>query len=162
MAGAFLGPLRRAIHALKYGGDTSVADLLASGLGEVPPVDALAYVPAPPRRRRARGYDHAALLARSLGHRLGIPVAAVLGRSVRDLHPQAGGSRSEREGNVSGTFVVRADPPVRLILVDDVITTGATVAAAARPLVALGCLVHVAVIAATPLQRAPPIPEAWS
>jgi ComF family protein len=95
----------------------------------------LVPVPLHPRRRRERGYNQSELLARELGARTGLEVAArALVRRV-DTPPQAGLSAAGRRRNVAGAFAVRRRTRVAgrvVILLDDVLTTGATALACAR------------------------------
>ena len=95
---------------------------------------ALVPVPAHPRHRRRRGFDHASALARALGRRTGLPVADCLIRAGGA--PQVGRGRRERMAGVDGRIRVRsqASIPARALVVDDVVTTGATVAACVRAL----------------------------
>ena len=99
---------------------------------------ALVPVPPHPVRRRRRGFDPAAELAAALAARTALPLAPMLRR--RDRAPrQVGLGRAQRRG--PGRFVIEATraPPARALLIDDVHTTGATLDACARALVAAGC-----------------------
>jgi predicted amidophosphoribosyltransferase len=101
-------------------------------------------VPVHAERRRARGYDQAELLADRAARRLGLPVAAVLERR-RATTAQSELDRDRRAANVEGVFGVRAGAAAALagrwpVLVDDVATTGATLAGCAEALVAVGVL----------------------
>lgn len=145
MAVAWLyeGALRDAVHSLKYRRRRRVADALADALAAglaPPPADALVPVPLHAERLAERGFNQAEDLARRLGRRWGLPVCASgLARS-RDTGHQARLSRAARRGNVAGAFVWagQAPPPRRALLVDDVLTTGATLAACAEALRAAG------------------------
>lgn len=100
--------------------------------------DALVAIPLTPARQRSRGFNQAQEIARSLGTELALPVAHWLER-VRDAPPQAAQGMRGRRGSVRGVFV--ADPRVAgasVAIVDDVMTTGATLAAAAAALRAAG------------------------
>jgi ComF family protein len=143
-AAYFSGPLREAIHSLKYRGNRSLAAPLSDYLLEAwrrtwpclgSPPDLIVPVPLHRRRLADRGYNQSALLARSLGRSLGVPLAeSVL---VRDLNtpPQAGLDRAARQRNVSGAFACQGDVAGRcVVLVDDVCTTGATLEACAAAL----------------------------
>lgn len=102
-------------------------------------VDAVAHVPLHPVRRRERGYDQARLLAVALAHRIGLPAIDPLER-VRSTAPQVGRARRARTANVAGAFRVRPGraPRGTVALVDDVATSGATLAAASGPLLGAG------------------------
>ncbi len=99
--------------------------------------DVLTYVPISDRRRRKRGYDQTLLLARATAGELGVPCVQTL-RKVRDIPAQSGlRSASERRGNVKNVY--RALHPEqlsgkRVLLIDDLITTGATLSEAAQTL----------------------------
>ncbi|HEX8054358.1 MAG TPA: hypothetical protein VF517_15320 [Thermoleophilaceae bacterium] len=100
---------------------------------------ALVPVPLHPRRRRRRGYDQAALLARALAERTGLPVRACLDRSGA-AGAQVGRGRAERLGGPPGEIRLRpgAEAPRAALLVDDVVTTGGTLASCAAALRAAG------------------------
>ena len=141
---AFLhgGALSEAIHRLKYEGREELARPLAALFAacEPPRADVVAPIPLHDTRLRERGYDQAALLAREAGRRFGLPVRALLAR-VRPTRQQVGLDRTRRDQNVRAAF--RALPGaagVRVCLIDDVLTTGATAAEAARALAAAGAI----------------------
>ena len=143
-AGAHAGPLRAAIRRLKYGGEPGVAeDLgalvaleLARDLARGVTLDAIVSVPLHRSRVATRGYDQAALLARAVSDRTGLPLRLALHR-IRAGRPQVELDRTARAANIRGAFVAEATAlrGLRVALVDDVTTTGATLmdaAAAAR------------------------------
>ena len=143
--GPFMRPLQQAIHALKYEGLRALAPLLADLLAEYwrcqpLPVDALVPVPLHRARERRRGYNQAVLLARELSKRVNIPVLAEAVVRRRDTPPQVGLSREARYENMKEAFAVGRVSPVgrHVLLLDDVLTTGATLEACAAPLLAAG------------------------
>ena len=146
--GPYEGPLRTVIHELKYRGRRPAAVELARLLAGCQEVSAalaggavLVPVPLHPARRAARGFNQAALLARELGARAGLPVCD--GALVRraDTRSQAGLTAAQRRANVKDAFAVRRKAAVAgraVVLVDDVYTTGATARACAAALRAAG------------------------
>jgi ComF family protein len=148
VVGASLGPyegsLKAAIHEFKFRSRRRVAgrlveELLASeSVGQVlRGGEVLVPVPLHPRRHRERGFNQAELLVLEIAQRTGI--LAVPGALVRrkDTKPQAGLSAAGRRLNVAGAFAVRRRTQVAgrvVVLVDDVLTTGATAQACARAL----------------------------
>jgi len=139
---AYAGPARAAIHRLKFSGWRSVAGALADAMVTVNPAvaDAVTWVPLGRRRLAERGYDQAYTLARAVGVRLGLPLVRLTRRSVATA-PQARRPGDERREVMRGAFEpIRrsADAPGAVILVDDVLTTGATAAACADALARAG------------------------
>ena len=130
------------VHALKYRGYTTVARRLAAPLlteaVEKPDrFDAVVPVPLHRARLRRRGFNQAALLARSLADRINTPVSDTL-QVVRSTRDQVELSAAERRRNVAGAFSAGAPTRGRLLLVDDVFTTGATTSACAAALLDAG------------------------
>lgn len=136
---AYEGPARALVAALKFGGALPVADLMAAQLAAAAPpglLDGAALVPVPshPARRRARGYDQAALIAHALARRAGLPLAPCLRREGAPVR-QLGAVRADRLAPGRLAIAVAAPVvPARVVLLDDVHTTGATFAACARAL----------------------------
>ena len=139
LAGAapYRGIAREILIAVKFGG----ADFLAPRLAEVmterlvlpPRVEEIAAVPATARARRSS--DHAAeLLADAVANRLGLPFDRRRLRKLRSTARQSGLPLSERQGNVREAFRAAPGAPRRVLLVDDVATSGATARECARAL----------------------------
>jgi competence protein ComFC len=138
--GPFDGWLRGAIVQFKYHGEWGRAEALSTSLAkamtELLPCDGLVPVPLHPSRMRQRGFNQSLMLAEQVARELGLDVSDVLVRRKR-TSPQASLGASGRQINVQGAFAMRADSDVKghsIILVDDVITTGATLAACAETL----------------------------
>ncbi len=144
-AARFQGVLREAVHAFKYGGATWLAaDLirLAQPVFDeyfaLANLDIVTYVPLFPARERERGYNQARLLARGLAAtRPGLALRACL-RRIRPTPSQTRLTATERHANVRAAFAARTRRGAingrRILLVDDVMTTGATVNECARVL----------------------------
>lgn len=143
----FSGPVRAALHALKYDGVRALAEPLGAAMAARWRVagrggEALVPVPVHADRLRARGYDQAVLLATAAGAGLGLPVVPALERSAATRAQHALG-RAARARNVGSRFEVPAAHVGRLdgrwlVLVDDVVTTGATLGACADALLDAG------------------------
>jgi ComF family protein len=142
-AAGFEGPWREAIHAWKFEGKacfgSPFVELLAGLAGMEEPAQGLAWVPSSPSSLKARGYEPVAELARPLARRLGLPLLRLKRR--RDAARQASLGREARWKNVQGAFEADLPGPMKgksLLLVDDVVTTGATLNECARALVDAG------------------------
>ncbi len=145
---AYQEPLRSFIHAFKYEGKTRLAAPLgallahkyrASGLH----VDMIIPVPLHSERLRQRGYNQAQLLAVACATELGIPQSAALLVRGRPTAAQVHLSPADRQQNVAGAFLLapayaRVLRGRKILLIDDVCTTGATLEACAAPLFAAG------------------------
>lgn len=137
---------RRAVHALKYGGLPRVADDLAAAMLKLSPhsdePSVLIPIPLAPKRLRERGYNQSDVLARALARRWRIPVLADLLVRTRETPTQTTLTPETRLANVAGAFSPRYGRGVggTVVLVDDVFTTGATLAEAARALEPAGAI----------------------
>jgi ComF family protein len=147
----FEGGVRQAIHQLKYRQHHALAATLAGLMAErwrsnPLPADMVVAVPLHPARLRERGYNQAELLAHAFGGMIGLPVMAGGLRRVRHTRPQMSLDAAERRGNVQAAFDYQ--PPEegngktahgrRILVVDDVCTTGSTLEACSRALKAAG------------------------
>ena len=148
---------RQAVHALKYSGRWRVTAQFAEVMrGLEPLAEGVILVPVPlaPKRLRLRGYNQAESIARPLAGRLGLPCSLALSRR-RATPPQSLLGKADRLANLRKAFVVRRPERVRglrLLLVDDVATTGATLDASAAALKAAGAAAVTALVAGrTPL-----------
>lgn len=152
----YLPPLVGVVRALKFGRAEHLGEALAEPLAIrcapwVSQVDLVTSVPLAWPRLLVRGYNQAEVVARPLARRLGVPYQRLLRRRPRPR--QALLSRSDRQRNLRGSFIARDRLPcgTRVLLVDDVMTTGATLAAAATTLRRAGAVsVIAAVVARTP------------
>ncbi len=141
----FEGMARKAVHGLKYGGLKAAASPLAGLLGQFLdrnpiPADVIVPVPLHKKRLRSRGYNQSSLLAKPLAKTAGLPMREHLLVRKRDTVSQAKTtSAAERRRNVQGAFVAPHNlDGDRVLLIDDVCTTGATMDACATALMAAG------------------------
>ncbi|MBP5211057.1 MAG: ComF family protein [Bacteroidales bacterium] len=150
------------IRTFKYQGNTALWRFLSAQLGDVlarcprfSGIEAVVPVPLHPLKRYRRGFNQAEIIAAEVAKAFGVKSYPHLVRKRRYTKTQTAFGTGERTSNVRGSFKVTARMAVRLkrqgicrvLLVDDVLTTGATVAAAAEPLVKEGFKVSVATLA---------------
>lgn len=139
---------RALVHALKYGDRLDLAPMMGrwisrAGRELLAEADALVPVPLHWRRQWARRFNQSAMLAAAISAESGVPIAAGALKRTKPTAQQVGLSRSERASNVQGAFKVPDDGRAvvarrRLVLVDDVLTSGATVEGCARALLRAG------------------------
>jgi len=148
--GRYSAELSRIIQAFKFSGRRNLASILAPLLAatlqeswSLREIDLIVPVPLHPKRRRARGYNQAWLLARDLAGLVGLPCRHDALRRVRHTPPQVGLSDAERARNLKHAFRCAKPAAVRglhVLLIDDVMTTGSTAASAAEALLQGGAL----------------------
>ena len=138
----FEGDARRALLEAKFRGVTTHLGVLALAAAEVVPAswraDVVVPVPLHRGRERRRGYNQSAILARGIAEALGAREHRGLLRRSRAGVPQASLTAVERARNARGTYEVRGVPPPRVLVVDDVTTTGSTLDSIAAALKAAG------------------------
>jgi ComF family protein len=150
-------PADRLVHAFKYGGTLALAEPLAYALADALALraaaladafalraaalpDCIVAIPLSATRQRERGFNQATEIARRVARALRVPFATGLER-IRDTPPQAELALSARAANLTGAFAANASFAGRSVaVVDDVMTSGATLAAAARALSAAGAI----------------------
>lgn len=134
---------RRAIHLLKYDGWWRVAEPVVAAMRRAPVLgvpSVLVPIPLGRKRLRTRGYNQAERLAAALARQDGHVVRTDLLVRRRDTATQTRLAPEARRANIGGAFAVRASVPPRVVLVDDVLTTGATLLEAAAALRAAGAV----------------------
>lgn len=154
-AGIYQGSIKDAVHQLKYRNQLTLAKPLgqllgkviaATGNGFVP--DQIIPVPLHPHRLRERGYNQALEVARPIAQQLGLPIDTTLLQRSRKTEQQQGLSATERKSNLRNAFtLVSKAPALKVLLIDDVMTTGETVRECSRTLLAGGVAeIQVAVV----------------
>jgi ComF family protein len=164
--GSYEGALRELIHLYKYSGVEPLAqqfgEWLARALPREQAFDVVVPMPLYWYKRMQRGFNQSELLARHIARRWNVPLKGVL-RRKKATAPQAGLTNSKRRLNVQGAFAMKSGVRLdgqRILLVDDVLTTGATAAAAARALKRAGAKhVTILTLARTDRRMAVDLPE---
>lgn len=131
------------IHRFKYAGESHLVSLYihwlkGAGNGNLPGTDFFVPVPLSPNRLRKRTWNQSLELSRALGKRKGVPVFSHALRKIRETPPQTGLSRKERIANLKNAFAWKGNKGgiegKRVVLIDDVFTTGSTLSACAKAL----------------------------
>lgn len=139
--------VQKLLHALKYKGNKEVGILLGQMFGQelrasghLPDAEIILSIPLHPKKRKQRGYNQSDLLAEGFSRSTNIPWSGTMLERVKYTATQTGKTKIERRENVQGVFVAKQDfYPKSVILIDDVLTTGATLEECARTLLATGC-----------------------
>lgn len=154
---AYAEPADTLIHALKFHAHLPLAGFFGAQLAELdlPPMDRLFAMPLHPRRLRERGFNQSVEIARALGRRCDIAFDPFALTRIHDTPPQRDLSWSQRRRNVRGAFALRTEVDgLHLAVIDDVLTTGASLHEVARVLKAGGArTVTNIVLARTPKLR---------
>lgn len=153
----YQGPIARALRGVKFSGWRAVAADLAPAMAEVFDLEGevVTWVPLARRRRARRGFDQAEVLARAVAPRLDLPVGRLL-RRIKETPPQARRPGAERLRSLAEVFVAEGSVPASVVLIDDVVTTGATAAACAEALRRNGARTVVVLALARSLRAPPP------
>lgn len=141
------GKVQKLLHALKYRGNQEVGILLGSMFGQemmdeklLPKAELIISVPLHKKKLSKRGYNQSDLLAEGLSKAIGIPWSGTALTRTRFTDTQTGKSKKERQENVSGVFEVKGELELKsVIIIDDVLTTGATLEACVEALQMAGC-----------------------
>lgn len=141
------GDVRASLLRYKFHGVTAYARVYADFIQKcidenAISCDSITWVPLSRRRLRTRGYDQAELIARELAARIGLPCGRLLVKTVNNRAQSRTGSAEKRRANAAGVYACPCPEKVQgkhVLLVDDIITTGATVSECARVLKAAGC-----------------------
>lgn len=162
VVGSYQGSLRLCIHALKYNGQTHLAEPLGTLLAEAYrgyglQADLLMPVPLHKEREQQRGYNQTVLLARQCATELGIPLREDILLRTRATAAQAELKAWERQQNVAGAFACHSQFTTgalfgrTILVIDDVCTTGSTLEACAAPLFAAGARSVCGLVVARPM-----------
>ena len=156
-AGAYEGLLKEAVRQLKYNNARWLVEPLVGLLAEVyhreecfTGAEIIVTVPMTKRKLRQRGYNQAELLGRELSGLIKMPVQGAVAKVI-DTPAQVGLGRSEREGNLTGVFKLIGSSVIgkKIIVIDDIFTTGSTLSAVSRTLTAGGAREAVGLTLAT-------------
>ena len=139
----YYSPAGKLVKAFKFHMLEDAVEVLTEAMAEearamgLPPDTVITWVTMPRKRLRSRGIDHGRTLATAMGERLGLPVKQLLIRK-KDGHTQRGLNKAERMKNMTDKFWCGTSVTTPVLLIDDVRTTGATIDACSRELLAAG------------------------
>ena len=135
----YSGDIAKLVRSYKYNGKRYLADFMATQMAKALDGDysAVCHVPLHKKRLAQRGFDQAELLAKSISVKTGIPFAHVIERT-RNTKTQVSLGQKQRQENMKGAFVAVGDISGNVLLIDDVLTTGATTAECAQVLMGAG------------------------
>jgi len=143
--GPYDGAWGKLVRSLKFDKELAVARFLSSRMADYltserpfGDIDIITYVPMTSRALRERGFNQARLLARGLARRIKVPAMRLLSK-VHETAPQARLSARERRANLKGAFRPIRSLSGKVLLVDDIFTTGSTVEECAHALKSAGC-----------------------
>jgi competence protein ComFC len=139
--GYFTGPLRNAIHSLKYQRNLGLGEFFSSPLVQIIlrerwQIDLITAVPLNEKRRKERGYNQAEVLAKPVARKMRVLYSSNLIKRIKHTDSQVGLSLQERQNNVAGAFLVVSELVnfKNILIIDDVATTGSTIDACAKAL----------------------------
>ena len=141
------GKVQRLLHALKYKGNKDVGLLLGFMFGQemiatgmLPKSELIISVPLHAKKKKSRGYNQSDLLAEGFSNATGIPWSATILERIKHSATQTGKSKTERRNNVKGVFKAKEHIEYKnVIIIDDVLTTGATLEECIQTLKSAGC-----------------------
>ena len=139
--------LRKSLHRYKFSGAAAYgriyADFIAKSIDEnAISCDIISWVPVSKRRLRERGYDQSEIIARALADILGVPCQKLLCKVKENKRQSSLSSKEARKHNVAGAYRCISEEDLigkRVLIVDDIVTTGETISEAAKMLKCAGC-----------------------
>jgi competence protein ComFC len=139
--GYFTGPLRDAIHSLKYQRNFGLGEFFSSPLAQIImrerwQIDLITAVPLNEKRRKERGYNQAEVLAEPVARKMSVLYSSNIIKRIKHTDSQVGLSLQERQNNVAGAFLAVSElvNSKNILIIDDVATTGSTIDACAKAL----------------------------
>lgn len=140
------GPLREALHNLKYKNDLELANVFSSALVNIIQTahwnfDFIIPMPISPNHYKSRGYNQSVVIARPIALTLGIPIVSNVVKRIKETRSQVNLNREERFKNLQSAFSANSAKLLnkKVLLVDDICTTGATISSCSKTLKGAGC-----------------------